>query len=224
MADYARQNRARIPEPEFLPPEPVRNRPAPQRRWQDVSDADFVVVAPGPVPSGLNDNQPSEPSIGRLLAILAGHLIMKATRAADRQLAALSGQAFATLTGLAALTVFTLVIGLGAASEPDPRQIVAAAVQAPALTIGAVSSHAEQANGLSLLVIRGEVTNNTANPLFVPPITVTTGSKTALIAPLQGELGPGARAAFTVRINQPGGKPDQIRLSFAHEAGSDKPL
>lgn len=221
MADFARKSRQET-EPEFLPPEPGARRPVPVRRFIDVSDADFVVISNRTSTGPTNDNQPDatfgKVSIGRLV----GKLVLFAVRLCDRGLAKLSGQAFATLTGLAALAVFTLVIGLGAARQEPSR----AAIAAEPLAIAGVSSHMEMANGLSLLVVTGRVENRDTIARIVPRIRLALGNpakpdKTAEIVPMTGRLAPGEAAAFRVRINQPGGKPSDIQLSFASPAGSD---
>lgn len=211
-------------EADLLPPErPSRAYAQPRfREIPDIVDAEFVtVVDGGPRRSfdarQFNDNRhggvmngaatsPSEPGISLAEMLLAS----------ERFLARLTTRDFATLLSAIVLFVFILA-GTLAVGSLGPR------VARSGLDITHVSLTPRDADGMRLLVINAIVENRSGDTQPVPPVRADLVLDGALIAsvvihPPVSRIGGGESHGLRARLQHPGGKMPELKLSFMDEA------
>lgn len=223
MGAFRLRQKPAQPDLDLLPPERVA-RPAHHRPFHldsEIIDAEFVTVRDAPRrqfdPGRCNDNihmtarfasvtvaprrpGPAAQLVGRVEAVLG----------------LLSDTAFAIMVALIFIGVFSLVSslsGLGAAQAGS-------AAQKPGLDITHVSLTPQDANGMRLLVINAIVENRGTGRKAVPLVRADLMSNGQLIAstlitaPVDAIDG-GRSRGFSARLQHPGGKMPQLRLSFA---------
>lgn len=197
--------------------------PAPKRRRgpvlfdnDDVSDAQFVVVARHTGEARARPMmKPPRPAAAEAVALASARAIGMIEAVLER----LSDRAFAVLVALIFGMVFMFASGVFALS----RQGQVAAVQP--LDITHVSLTPQDQNGMRVLLINGIVENNGSHRQTLAPIRaelVADGRVLASlpIAPPAAELGAGKSLGFAARVQHPGGKTPQLRLSFDQDGAN----
>lgn len=179
-----------------------------------VEDADFEVLRPGPRPQRhpvFNDNRkpaaPRRDAANRNFGFAdASQPIMASARALMR----------VPRRGLVGLAAFLLVtVGLALHFGPG-----AFAESASGLVITDVRQSPIDSNGLRIIELTGNVENHARKPIALPALIAQMKSETGSINQSAISLGDsllaaGETARFTVRIPSPGGKRQEVSISFA---------
>lgn len=185
----------------------------------DVADAHFVVI--DAVPRGAarplgNDNRPSSPSRGSQRRVRFERLVVKLALAGEIQLERFSERAFAIMVALIFGLVFMLASGLAATQTSTP----------PSGRFGLDITHAsltpQDRNGMRILLINGIVENHSDRPQAVPRIRADILNGGRLVASTfidtdLPSLTKGHSRGFAARIQHPGGKSPELRLSFVEQ-------
>jgi hypothetical protein len=134
-------------------------------------------------------------------------------RGIEQSLQRASGRSFAALV----LAMFVLVFGLcggfsGLSAKP------AAALSDP-LQFSHVTLTPRDANGMRILVLNGIIDNNGHSTLNLKPIRadLVAGDRllaSVVISPPSDNVGAGESRGFMARLQYPGGKMPDVRLSF----------
>ncbi|MCL6708652.1 DUF3426 domain-containing protein [Pseudomonas sp. R2.Fl] len=223
MSAFRFRRQAEDFEADLLPPE---RRPSSYSHPRfpaspDVVDAEFITVIEAPRRSfdarRFNDNRrdsirnvavtwPSEPDRGLVGMVLA----------CERFLARLTTRDFATLLCAIVLFVFilagTLAVGpLG----PGPSR--------PALDITHISLTPGDADGMRMLVVNAIVENRSGTVQALPPVRadlVSDGTVigSVVIHPPVSRIAGGESHGLQARLQHPGGKTPELKLSFMNEA------
>ena len=207
---------------DLLPPERVA-RPMHQRPFpldNDISDAEFVIVRDAPRrfdSRRCNDNIHQTTRFAGVAAVPkrrgpAARLVGRV----ESVLGLLSDTGFAVMVALIFIGVFSLVgalsgLGTAQAGSETPK---------PGLDITHISLTPQDANGMRLLVINAIVENRGPGRKAVPLVRADLMSNGQLIAstlitaPVEAIDG-GHSRGFSARLQHPGGKMPELRLSFA---------
>ena len=181
-------------------------------RGEQVSDAEFEVVAPGPSARRypvFNDNSETKSERPQVKPV-AGRESPRAhfgTRAEPPQ-----GRLWLKLVAGALVVIACGVIfaSLRLLSESASSGLVIADIhQSPV-----------DSNGLRVVELTGAVENHGDGPLSLPPLIAEVKSETGAISRSavslgDRELAAGATARFLIRMSSPGGKHPQVSVSFA---------
>ncbi|MBL0374715.1 hypothetical protein JJB09_22125 [Rhizobium sp. KVB221] len=198
---------------DFLVPEPQRRRAAAaEARRETIEDAVFEVVATGVHRARVNDNPrrgASSSSSPVILPVLT-QIVVRMTAIIERQLLKLSPQGFMLLLGTVFLMVFWAFGGFSALSSSK----VTAAPEA-SFSIRGTSFATEDANGMKVLVVRGQLVNDSETTRDAPLLKVVSVDGYTMfgtiVVPVD-EIGPGAEIAFSSRFKLDGGKSGDIEI------------
>jgi hypothetical protein len=206
---------------DLLPPE-VQASPRPHDRFArkpDISDAEFVTVIPArakaPSPM-MNDNLSHRRSAQDKAASSVRSAAAVCVALGERWLQRASRRTFGVLVS----AMFVLVFGLvGGFSGLTPAAEIAAPVVEGPLAFSRVSLTPRDANGMRMLVVNGIIENRSNSPVPVPEVKVDLVSDNRLLSsivvtPPTGRLGGGGSRGFSARLQHPGGKMPEVRLSF----------
>ncbi|TCL72674.1 hypothetical protein [Rhizobium sp. BK251] len=213
---------------DFLPPE---RKPSfrPSRRPTEIADAEFVVIGKGspdaapkarradarrPLPRTMTACQPAA------LALLAA-----CVEASERWLQRASSSTFAAFVGALFILVFGLMGGFSALSS-GPAE---AASSGDPVHFTHVSLTPQDANGMRALLINGIVENasEVQQPLRQIRADLLSGNRlvaSVVIAPPSDVIEAGQSRGFSTRLQHPGGKTLDVRLSFMPEAACTSQL
>jgi hypothetical protein len=203
---------------DLIPPERKEDR-KPQtfsERRPEIVDAEFVTVLPvrGTAFSAkdfkASRKRAAVPPVPQspMLAVISLCL-----RVVERWLQQASARSFAALV----LAMFVLVFGLcGGFSGLSARP--AAALTDP-LQFSHVTLTPRDANGMRILVLNGIIDNGGRSTLGLKPIRadLVSGDRllaSVVIAPPSDQVGAGESRGFMARLQYPGGKMPDVRLSF----------
>lgn len=210
------------PEADLLPPE-RRPRTYAQPRFRettDIVDAEFVTVIDGTRRSfdagRFNDNRQGMAHSAATLPSMSSASLAGLLVASERFLARLTTRDFATLLCAIVLFVFILA-GTLAVGSLGPR------VAQADLDITHVSLTPRDADGMRLLVINAIVENRSGDTRAVPPVRADLLSDGVLIAsvvihPPVKRIAGGESRGLQARLQHPGGKTPELKLSFMNEA------
>ncbi|MGV8939121.1 MAG: hypothetical protein ACOH2J_18530 [Allorhizobium sp.] len=223
MGAFRLRQKPAEPDLDLLPPERVA-RPAQRRPFHldsDISDAEFVTVRDAPRrqfdPRRCNDNIHSSARFDDVrVARKRPGPVARLVQRGEAVLGLLSDTAFAIMVALIFICVFSLVgglagLGIAQASGADGK---------PGLDLTHVSLTPQDANGMRLLVINAIVENRGTDRKAVPMVRadlISNGqliARTLITAPVDAIDG-GHSRGFSARLQHPGGKIPELRLSFA---------
>ncbi|MDL2403238.1 hypothetical protein [Rhizobium mayense] len=184
----------------------------------DVVDAEFVTVIPSRIRSAATNiagegasrsgQRPSPPAAkGALLHALVG------LRLAEGWLQQASRRSFVALIAALAILVFGLAGGFSGLTGTQ-AQATAEPLQFSHVTL---TPHDE--NGMKVLTVNGIIENQTGATLSVPPVRADIFSgglllTTVVMNPPVNRIGPHESRGFSTRLQHPGGKMPDVRLSF----------
>lgn len=202
---------------DLLPPERKDDRKARgfSERRPEIVDAEFVTVLPmrGSAFSAKEFKASSKPVVQPALQSPGLAVATHCLRSAERWLQRASARSFAALV----LAMFVLVFGLsggfsGLSAKP------AAALTDP-LQFSHVTLTPRDANGMRILVLNGIIDNIGPSTLSLKPIRadLVSGERllaSVVIAPPSNDVGAGESRGFMARMQYPGGKIPDVRLSF----------
>ncbi|SMC77789.1 hypothetical protein [Rhizobium sp. RU36D] len=183
----------------------------------DVSDAHFVVIDDRPHTASWhqgNDNKPSQ--AGRQghsrYEVMFAHLALQGEAFLER----FSERAFAVMVALIFGVVFMLASGLAATQTSSPS------AGAPRLDITHATLTPQDRNGMRVLLINGIVENRSETSQAVPRIRADILNGGRLVASTFIDtdiamLEEGHSRGFAARIQHPGGKSPDLRLSFVEQ-------
>lgn len=218
MASFRSQTRHARMNYDVIPPEPALTRsprkPFPQP-VNEVVDADFEVVPIAPKrPSHRVFNDNGKRGAQSSAFAPRSHFGMAAAGSTARAAAgAVRTIPLRGLFGLAAVVLVTLALaihfGPGAFTRPKGG-----------LVISDVRHWPVDSNGLRVVELTGNVENLSDAPMSLPALVAKLTSETGAINETaislgDGLLAPGKVARFTLRIPSPGGKRQQVSVSFA---------
>jgi hypothetical protein len=207
---------------DLLPPE-VQAGPRPPSRFErkpDVSDAEFVTVIPARSKASsttiFNDNRRYQRPVHNATASPVATIARVCIDAGERWLQRGSRRTFALLVAAMFVLVFGLVGGFAGLSPAPAASVPATA--AP-LVFSHVTLTPRDANGMRMLVVSGIIENRTNSPVPVPEIKADLVSDNRLLSsitimPPTGRLDVGGSRGFSARLQHPGGKMPEVRLSF----------
>ncbi|MFT4184779.1 MAG: hypothetical protein QM636_22990 [Rhizobium sp.] len=214
---------------DLIPPERgSRARPAYRaERTADIVDAEFVTVIPGRANGGHGKDgrgkaahntdfrgggfreggQPRRVRGGALVSAIAG------LRLVEAWLQQASRRSFVALIAALAILVFGLAGGFSGLSG-TPAQATSEPLQFSHVTLTP-----RDENGLRVLTVNGIIENQTGATLSVPLVRADLVSGEHLLAsivvdPPVDRIGPHESRGFSTRLQHPGGKTPDIRLSF----------
>jgi hypothetical protein len=207
---------------DLLPPE-VQAGPLPHTRFErkpDVSDAEFITVIPirskASSATSFNDNGRYPRPVYNATASSVATIARVCIAAGERWLQRGSRRTFAVLVAAVFVLVFGLVGGFSGLSPAPAASVPAAA--AP-LVFSHVTLTPRDANGMRMLVVSGIIENRTDSAVPVTEIKadLVSGNRllsSIVITPPTGRLEAGASRGFSARLQHPGGKMPEVRLSF----------
>lgn len=183
----------------------------------DVSDAHFVVIDDTPHAGAWhqgNDNKPSQrtPQQPRRFEVLLARLALQGEAFLER----FSERAFAVMVALIFGVVFMLASGLAA------TQTSSQSTDARKLDITHATLTPQDRNGMRVLLINGIVENRSETSQAVPRIRADILNGGRLVASTFIDtdiamLEEGHSRGFAARIQHPGGKSPDLRLSFVEQ-------
>ncbi|KQW28121.1 hypothetical protein ASE36_16935 [Rhizobium sp. Root274] len=216
MRAFRQQSQAATPEADLLPPDRARrkfDRSPVRPSGADVIDAQFIVVrdvrtsAPRPVISE------SISPVGDLQARLRAAFVTVETR-----LQRLSEVSFALVVALAFVAIFSLAghLAFGGSGHPD--------LDARPLDLTHVNLTPQDRNGMRVLLISAIVENRTDREVALPRVRadLLVGGQiiaSTYIEPPVASLEGGQSRGLAARLQHPGGKTPELRLSF-EDAGA----
>ena len=215
----------RQPQPDrrydLLPPERrTGTRPfRPFERQSDIADADFVVIdsvrSSAPSSRSFNESRRNFASRHRQAAPELSSAAMSCVRAAEQWLQRASEKTFAALVAASFILVFGLAGGFSALTGSGE----ASALSDASLHFTHVSVTPRDANGMRVLLINGIIENATDAELPLRPIKadLLSGGRlvaSVVIAPPADVIKAGQSRGFSTRVQHPGGKIPDARLSF----------
>jgi len=208
------------PDLDLLPPERVA-RPARRRPFAiegDISDAEFVTVRETPRRQfdarRYNDNIRSAARLTDLESSRPARGVIRLVAPVEAGLSRFSDMAFAVMVAVVFICVFLLAGAFGHSGAS------ARSVLKPGLAITHVTIRPQEANGMRVLAINAIVENRGAARAAVPLLRadlIANGglvASTLIAAPVEGLEG-GKSRGFSAKIQHPGGKMPELRLSFA---------
>jgi hypothetical protein len=207
---------------DLLPPE-VQAGPRPHSRFErkpDVSDAEFITVIPtrskASSATSFNDNRRYQRPIHNANVSPVVTIAKVCIDSGERWLQRGSRRTFALLVAAMFVLVFGLAGGFTGLSPAPAASVPATAVP---LVFSHVTLTARDANGMRMLVVSGIIENQTNSAVSVPEIKADLVSDNRLlssiiITPPTGRLDAGGSRGFSARLQHPGGKMPEVRLSF----------
>jgi Protein of unknown function (DUF3426). len=223
MSAFRFRRQAEEFEADLLPPE-RRPRHYAQPRFRevaDVVDAEFITVIDGPRRSFdarrfYDNRQGGMATSGAYVAAASRASLGEMILASERFLARLTTRDFATLLCAIVLFVFILAGTLAVGSlGPGPSR--------PALDITHISLTPRDADGMRLLVVNAIVENRSDTAQAFPPVRadlVSDGTMigSVVIHPPVSRIAGGESRGLQARLQHPGGKMPELKLSFMNEA------
>ncbi len=204
---------------DLLPPDARPAIPPPRHfeRRPDVSDAEFVIIGrartAGFSPGTVNDNR--RRTLSKPVASPAATVLSTGVRAAEHWLQQASPRMFAALV----VALFVLVFGLsGGFSGLSAAPETVGEAAAP-LAFTHVPMSPRDANGMRILLINGIVENEPEATVSLQPFRADlyAGERlitTVVITPPADQLAAHQSRGFSARLQHPGGKTPELRLSF----------
>jgi hypothetical protein len=207
---------------DLLPPE-VQAGPRPRNRFErkpDVSDAEFITVLPtrsrASSATSFNDNGRYKRPVHNATASPVATIAKGCIAAGERWLQRGSRRTFAVLVA----AVFVLVFGLaGGFAGLSPAPVASVPATAAPLVFSHVTLTSRDANGMRMLVVSGMIENQSdcAIPVTEIKADLVSGNRllsSIVITPPMGRLDAGGSRGFSARLQHPGGKMPEVRLSF----------
>lgn len=216
MSAFRHQKQAAAADLDFLPPDRARRRIEPQQRMgrPDVVDAQFVTVRETPKPSARPAAAPSiVPAPSDFSTLLrTGFDVVEA------RLQRLSDVAFSLLVAIAFVSMFSLAGHLVFGSGEHPE------IAAKPLDLTHVNLTPQDRNGMRVLLLNAIVENRTGREVMIPKLRADLLIDGQVIAstyiePPVDSLDGGESRGIVTRLQHPGGKMPEVRLSF-EEAGA----
>lgn len=215
MGAFSRHQHSGVQEADLLPPDHARRRPGARsslRAARDVVDADFVVLPQASKPVDPVAEVARPPSHGTARGLTIRYLA-QAVRLLEDRLQGLSDRHFANLVATSFLVVFLAVI-LHIIRTTDHPEIAARP-----LDLVHVNLTPQDSNGMRVLLVSAIVENRSRNRLEVPRVRadlLVDGQVVAstYIAPPAGGIEAGRSRGLSARLQHPGGKTPDLRLSF----------
>ncbi|MBU2328103.1 MAG: hypothetical protein KJ755_12220 [Alphaproteobacteria bacterium] len=215
MSAFRHQKQAAAADLDLLPPDRARRRIEPHQRMAraDVVDAQFITVRETPKPSPRPSAAPSSaPAPSDLRALLRRGIERVETR-----LQQLSDVAFSLLVAIAFVSMFSLAgqLVFGGGEHPE--------IAAKPLDFTHVNLTPQDRNGMRVLLLNAIVENRTGRAVTLPKLRadlLLDGQVVAstYIEPPVASLDGGESRGIVTRLQHPGGKTPEVRLSF-EEAG-----
>ncbi|AVA23181.1 hypothetical protein ACXHXG_19240 [Rhizobium sp. LEGMi198b] len=183
----------------------------------DVVDAEFVTVIPSRIRTASGSNardgafrpsqSPRPAPKGAFLHALTG------LRLAEGWLQQASRRSFVALIVALAILVFGLAGGFSGLSG-TPAQATSEPLQFSHVTLTP-----RDENGMRVLTVNGIIENETGATLSVPPVRadIFSGGQlltSVVVNPPVNRIGPHESRGFSTRLQHPGGKMPDVRLSF----------
>ncbi|AYG60723.1 hypothetical protein QD460_27775 [Rhizobium jaguaris] len=183
----------------------------------DVVDAEFVTVIPSRIKNASaniagegasrSGQQPSPAPKGTLLHALVG------LRLAEDWLQQASRRSFVALIAALAILVFGLAGGFSGLSGTQAQATL------EPLQFSHVTLTPRDENGMRVLTVNGIIENETGATLSVPPVRadIFSGGQlltSVVVNPPVNRIGPHESRGFSTRLQHPGGKMPDVRLSF----------
>ncbi|MGL3607354.1 hypothetical protein ACSV9I_12630 [Rhizobium sp. G187] len=209
-----------VPELDLLPPDRARRRierTLHQPSNRDVVDADFVVIRDPPRARGAGGPdanpvaQAKDHAIRRLMSVVVERF--------EQRLQTLSERGFATLVASCFVLVFLFVAvqALRFAEHPE--------IAARPLDFTHVNLTPQDRNGMRVLLVNAIVQNRSSRSLTVPLVRadlLVDGQIVAstYIEPASEVLEAGRSRGLSARVQHPGGKTPELRLSFEESGAS----
>jgi hypothetical protein len=216
MSAFRYQKQAAVADLDVLPPDRARRRieQSHQRTARaDVVDAQFVTVREAVKPQPRSVDRPASlPLQSSVRAVLQG-----AFDRVEARLQRLSDVAFSLLVAIAFVSIFSLA-GQVFFGREHPE------LTAKPLDLTHVNLTPQDRNGMRVLLLNAIVENRTDRHVSLPKLRadlVLDGQVIAstYIDPPVASLGAGESRGIATRLQHPGGKMPEVRLSFA-EAGA----
>lgn len=215
MSAFRHQKQAAAADLDLLPPDRARRRIEPQQRMgrADIVDAQFVTVRETPRSAARPVVAPSAPVESSDLKALLRRVITLV----EARLQRLSDVAFSLLVAIAFVSIFSLA-GQVFFGQEHPE------ISAKPLDFTHVNLTPQDRNGMRVLLLNAIVENRTARNISLPKLRadlVLDGQVIAstYIDPPVASLAGGESRGIVTRLQHPGGKIPQVRLSF-EEAGA----
>jgi hypothetical protein len=217
MSAFRYQKQAATADLDLLPPDRTRRRLDPlnhRMARQDVVDAQFVTVREAPKasvrPAAGGSTPPALPDVT--------HYLRAVIDAIEARLQRLSDVAFSLLVAIAFVSMFSLAGHLVFGSGEHPE------IAAKPLDFTHVNLTPQDRNGMRVLLLNAIVENRTAREVTLPKLRadlVLDGQVIAstYIDPPVITLDSGESRGIVTRLQHPGGKMPEVRLSF-EEAGA----
>lgn len=189
-------------------------------RKADVDDAEFVIILPEKKTAAsratFRDRRPSAPPPATPPSGFIG--IAAGLNFAENWLQRASIRSFVLLIAALFVLVFGLAggfVGLMDRAAPAPE----------VLSFSHVTLTPRDANGMRVLVLNAIIDNPTAAKAAVPPIRADLVAGDQLLASIvvsapMTELGVGESRGFSAKLQHPGGKMPEVRLSFMPSGAS----
>ena len=211
-----RKTAAQTIEPQdFLLPDPSQRRKHVPNitRTALIEDAVFEVVTPGPRQyRQVNDNPPRPKKAAPELDLLPA--LARIAAATEARLSRLSPQAFVTLLSSLVLVVFWICGGFSALGGSASISKVG---QPFALINTSIDT--EDANGMTVAMVRGAVRNTSGRIIDAPTLAVVDGARQDIIGTVRlsvDRIGPGITIPFSGRFKLAGGKSADITIIPEH--------
>lgn len=213
MGAFRARQQTRTAQPDLLPPQPRRRQSASFVSSDDISDAHFVVIGkaqPHFEAEGSNDNIIASGS-GTWVRSLMPAVANRAETVLER----LSDRAFAIMVAVIFGAVFMIASGIAAMQPAGPAS-------RPMLDITHSSLTPQDSNGMRVLLVNGIIENRSGDLVAVPQIRadLLQGERlvasTLIDAPVSLLEG-GFSRGFSAKLQHPGGKSPQLRLSFVQQ-------
>lgn len=216
MSAFRHQKQAAVADLDLLPPDRARRRIEPHQRMgrPDVVDAQFVTVReaprPSPRPAAAASPAPAPSDLGALLRT--------GVELVEVRLQRLSDVAFSLLVAIAFVSIFSLAgqLVFGHGEHPE--------IAARPLDFTHVNLTPQDRNGMRVLLLNAIVENRTGREVALPKLRadlLVDGQVVAstYIEPPVDSLDGGESRGIVTRLQHPGGKMPEVRLSF-EEAGA----
>ena len=215
MSAFRHQKQAAATDLDLLPPDRARRRIEPHQRMgrADVVDAQFITVRetpkPSPRPSAAPSSAPAPPDLRALLR--------RGIERVETRLQQLSDVAFSLLVAIAFVSMFSLAgqLVFGGGEHPE--------IAAKPLDFTHVNLTPQDRNGMRVLLLNAIVENRTGRAVTLPKLRADLLLDGQIVAstyiePPVARLDGGESRGIVTRLQHPGGKTPEVRLSF-EEAG-----
>lgn len=215
MSAFRQQKQAAAADLDLLPPDRARRRIEPQQRMgrADVVDAQFVTVRETPKPMP----RPAVSAASSPQILDCGALLRTGINLVETRLQRLSDVAFSLLVAIAFVSIFSLA-GQVFFGREHPE------LAAKPLDFTHVNLTPQDRNGMRVLLLNAIVENRTDRDVALPKLRADLLLDGQVIAstyidPPVASLGGRESRGIVTRLQHPGGKIPEVRLSFA-EAGA----